>query len=79
MSLHRAARSRRRRNEDKRPRELGRVRRKLTGEASAHGRIGITGKYAELRDAYASIEKSLEHCGAHLARRSTRTGSRRPT
>ncbi len=28
--------------------------------------IGITGKYAELRDAYASIEKSLEHCGAHL-------------
>lgn len=28
--------------------------------------IGITGKYADLRDAYASIEKSLEHCSAHL-------------
>jgi len=29
--------------------------------------IGITGKYAALRDAYASIEKSLEHAGAHLS------------
>ena len=29
-------------------------------------RIGITGKYASLRDAYASIDKALEHCGAHL-------------
>ena len=29
--------------------------------------IGITGKYAALRDAYASIEKSLEHSGAHLS------------
>ena len=28
--------------------------------------IGITGKYAALRDAYASIDKALEHCGAHL-------------
>jgi CTP synthase len=28
--------------------------------------IGITGKYASLRDAYASIDKALEHCGAHL-------------
>ena len=28
--------------------------------------IGITGKYAQLRDAYASIDKALEHCGAHL-------------
>jgi CTP synthase len=25
--------------------------------------IGITGKYAALRDAYASIDKALEHCG----------------
>jgi CTP synthase len=30
-------------------------------------RIGITGKYAGLRDAYASIDKALEHCGAHLS------------
>ena len=28
--------------------------------------IGIAGKYAELKDAYASIDKALEHCGAHL-------------
>jgi CTP synthase len=27
--------------------------------------IGILGKYTELRDAYASIDKSLEHCGAY--------------
>ena len=31
--------------------------------------IGITGKYAALRDAYASIDKALEHCGAHLSAR----------
>ena len=29
--------------------------------------IGITGKYAALRDAYASIDKALEHCAAHHA------------
>lgn len=28
--------------------------------------IGILGKYTEVRDAYASIDKSLEHCGSHL-------------
>ena len=36
---------------------------------AAHERsitIGITGKYAALRDAYASIDKALEHCSAHL-------------
>lgn len=36
---------------------------------AAHERkvtIGITGKYAALRDAYASIDKALEHCTAHL-------------
>ena len=31
--------------------------------------IGITGKYAALRDAYASIDKALEHCAAHLSAR----------
>lgn len=29
--------------------------------------IGITGKYAALRDAYASIDKALEHCATHLS------------
>lgn len=28
--------------------------------------LGITGKYAALRDAYASIEKAIEHCSTHL-------------
>lgn len=27
--------------------------------------VGILGKYTELRDAYASIDKALEHCTAH--------------
>jgi len=29
-------------------------------------RVGVTGKYANLRDAYASIGKALEHCAVHL-------------
>lgn len=29
--------------------------------------IGITGKYAALRDAYASIDKAMEHCAVHLS------------
>jgi CTP synthase len=28
--------------------------------------LAITGKYAGLRDAYASIDKAIEHCGSHL-------------
>ena len=28
--------------------------------------IGLTGKYASVRDAYASIDKAAEHCSAHL-------------
>jgi len=39
---------------------------KLTGKRKFKARIGITGKYASLRDAYASIDKALEHCGTHL-------------
>ena len=39
---------------------------KLTGKRRFKARIGITGKYASLRDAYASIDKALEHCGTHL-------------
>jgi len=40
---------------------------KLTGPRRRKCRIGITGKYAALRDAYASIDKALEHAGAHLS------------
>lgn len=29
-------------------------------------KVGIVGKYTELRDAYASIDKAVEHCGTHL-------------
>jgi CTP synthase len=29
--------------------------------------LGIAGKYANLRDAYASIDKAIEHCSAHLS------------
>ncbi|MCX5661489.1 MAG: CTP synthase [Planctomycetota bacterium] len=39
----------------------------LVGKRRFRARIGITGKYAALRDAYASIDKALEHCGAHLS------------
>lgn len=38
----------------------------LTAEKEHAVRIGITGKYADLRDAYASVDKALEHCSAHL-------------
>ena len=41
--------------------------RKLTAPRKFACRIGITGKYAALRDAYASIDKALEHCGAELS------------
>jgi len=40
--------------------------RRLTTQKSRRVTIGLTGKYAALRDAYASIEKSAEHCSAHL-------------
>lgn len=39
---------------------------KLTCKKDRTVKIGITGKYAKIRDAYASIHKALEHCGAHL-------------
>lgn len=38
----------------------------LMAEKQHSVRIAITGKYAELMDAYASIQKSLEHCAAHF-------------
>ncbi len=46
--------------------------------------IGITGKYTAVRDAYASIDKALEHCSAYAgvagggAARSTSNGSTPP-
>ncbi|MFG0248960.1 MAG: CTP synthase [Phycisphaeraceae bacterium JB051] len=39
---------------------------KLTRQRRFKANIGLTGKYAKIRDAYASIDKALEHCGAHL-------------
>jgi len=38
----------------------------LTATKRHEIRLGITGKYAHLRDAYASIDKAIEHCSAHL-------------
>lgn len=40
--------------------------RKLTSPKTRRITVGITGKYVGLRDAYASIDKAMEHCGAHL-------------
>ena len=40
---------------------------RLTAKPKYPIKIGITGKYATLRDAYASIDKALEHAGAHLS------------
>lgn len=41
--------------------------RRLTSQREHAATIGIAGKYANLRDAYASIDKALEHCSAHLS------------
>lgn len=38
----------------------------LTGPRTSKVTIGITGKYIAVRDAYASIDKAIEHCSAHL-------------
>ncbi len=40
--------------------------RSLSAPKSRRIRVGLTGKYAALRDAYASIDKAVEHCGSHL-------------
>lgn len=39
---------------------------KLDASRKYRIQVGITGKYAALRDAYASIDKALEHCGTEL-------------
>jgi CTP synthase len=41
--------------------------RKLTAPKTRQVTVGLAGKYAHLRDAYASIDKALEHCSAHLS------------
>jgi len=51
-----------------RERWMGFVRR-ITAKKPREVRVGVLGKYANLRDAYASIDKALEHCGAHLGTR----------
>ena len=38
----------------------------LVAEKKHTVKVAITGKYADLMDAYASIQKSLEHCAAHF-------------
>ena len=40
---------------------------RLTASRTRDVTIGITGKYAALRDAYASIDKAIEHCSAALS------------
>jgi len=39
---------------------------RLAAPRRHHVRIGVAGKYASLRDAYASIDKAIEHCGIQL-------------
>ncbi len=39
--------------------------RKATAPRARHVRIGMIGKYASVRDAYASIEKAVEHAATH--------------
>ncbi len=52
--------------EDKARDRWGTFVRRLTRRDKLPLTIGVAGKYSELRDAYASIDKALEHCGAHL-------------
>jgi len=40
--------------------------RSLTSKKKTSVTVGLTGKYASVRDAYASIDKAVEHCAAHL-------------
>lgn len=54
------------RHEDRARERWGAFVRRLSATPERQVTVAITGKYAELRDAYASIEKSLEHCAAHF-------------
>lgn len=59
------------REEDRARREWSRFVNLLAAERKHEVTIGITGKYAALRDAYASIDKAIEHSGAHLSAKIT--------
>ncbi|MDX2115848.1 MAG: CTP synthase [Planctomycetota bacterium] len=48
-----------------RDRWLGYIR-KLEASKSRSVRIGLTGKYSSVRDAYASVEKAVEHCATQF-------------
>ena len=52
--------------EDVARRQWGQFVDRLTNPRRHQAKIGITGKYATLRDAYASIDKAIEHCCGHL-------------
>ncbi len=54
------------RHEDESRARWGRFVSRLRADRQRTISVGITGKYAELRDAYASIEKAIEHCSAWL-------------
>ena len=53
--------------EDKARERWSRFNRLLTGKRRYVAKLGITGKYTALRDAYASIDKAIEHASAHLS------------
>ncbi|MGI9013381.1 MAG: CTP synthase [Phycisphaerales bacterium] len=54
-------------NEDRARAAWSRYATAITSKRAHDITIGITGKYAALRDAYASIEKAIEHCATHLS------------
>ena len=54
-------------HEDKARGEWKQFTQQLLGKRRHKINIAITGKYAALRDAYASIDKALEHCATQLA------------
>lgn len=53
-------------NEDKARRKWSEFTAKISAKRERAITIGITGKYAALRDAYASIDKAIEHASTHL-------------
>ncbi|MDA0802549.1 MAG: CTP synthase [Planctomycetota bacterium] len=53
-------------HEDRARREWSAFTSRLTGPRDHKVTIGIAGKYTSLRDAYASIDKAIEHCGVAL-------------
>ena len=53
-------------HEDKARRTWNDFSSKLSTPRARRVTLGIMGKYASLRDAYASIDKAVEHCGVHL-------------